>query len=206
MKKAIKAFLPTAEAIQRLLHPHAEVVVHDIKENKIVAIYHPFSKRRVGDSSLFTKEEEMATLEDCVGPYEKINWNGNRLKSVSSVIRDENNKAVGMLCINLDISIFEKFSHLVSEFTNYAQLVQQPEPLFKDDWQDRINEYIYGYLNTHHLMLETLSREEKKELIEHLYKIGAFTGKNSAKYIAQIIKVSRATVYNYLSSPEKIGD
>lgn len=39
----------------------------------------------------------------------------------------------------------------------------------------------------------------KKELIDHLYKIGAFTGKNAAKYIAQVIKVSRATVYNYLS-------
>lgn len=84
--------------------------------------------------------------------------------------------------------------------------MSQPQPLFKDDWQDRINDYIHSYLNTQHLSLETLDRKEKKELIEHLYTIGAFTGKNSAKYIAQVIKVSRATVYNYLSSPEKTGD
>lgn len=206
MKKAIKAFLPTAEAIQRLLHPHAEVVVHDLKQNKIVAIYQPFSKRRVGDSSLFTKEEEMATLEDCVGPYEKTNWNGNKLKSVSSVIRDENNKAVGMLCINLDISIFEKVNNLISAFVNCEQLVSQPAPLFKDDWQERINNYIHNYLQQHHLRLESLKRHEKKQLIEHLYKIGAFTGKNSAHYIAQVIKVSRATVYNYLSLNEKEGN
>ncbi len=206
MKKAIKAFLPTAEAIQRLLHPHAEVVVHDIKLNQIVAIYHPFSKRRVGDSSLFTKEEEMATLEDCVGPYEKINWNGGKLKSVSSVIRDENNKAVGMLCINLDVSIFEKFNKLISEFVEYDHLVPQPTPLFKDDWQERINNYVHNYLNEHHLALETLGRQEKKDLIEHLDNIGAFTGKNSAQYIAQIIKVSRATVYNYLSNHENAGE
>lgn len=202
MKKAIKAFLPTAEAIQRLLHPFAEVVVHDIKQNKIVAIYHPFSKRRMGDSSLFTKEEEMATLEDCVGPYEKINWNGGKLKSVSSVIRDENNKAVGMLCINLDVSMFEKINKSISQFIGFGDLIPQPAPLFKDDWQERINNYIHSYLNKHHLILETLTREEKKKLIEHLYHIGAFTGKNSARYIAQIIKVSRATVYNYLSKKE----
>ena len=206
MKKAIKAFLPTAEAIQRLLHPHAEVVVHDIKQNQIVAIYHPFSKRRVGDSSLFTKEEEMATLEDCVGPYEKINWNGGKLKSVSSVIRDENNKAVGMLCINLDVSLFEKFNQLMSQFIDYDHLVPQPTPLFKDDWQERINNYVHNYLNEHHLALETLGRHEKKNLIEHLHSIGAFTGKNSAHYIAQIIKVSRATVYNYLSNNENAGE
>lgn len=206
MNKSIKAFLPTAEAIQRLLHPHAEVVVHDIKKNQIVAIYHPFSKRRAGDSSLFTKEEEMATLEDCVGPYEKINWNGGKLKSVSSVIRDENNQAVGMLCINLDISMLDKLNKLISGFINCDHLIPQPTPLFKDDWQERINNYVHSYLSEHHLTLETLGRQEKRNLIEHLYNVGAFIGKNSARYIAQIIKISRATVYNYLSKHTNIEE
>ncbi len=206
MKKAIKAFLPTAEAIQRLLYPHAEVVLHDIKLNQIAAIFNPFSKRRVGDSSLLTKEDEMATLDECIGPYEKTNWDGRKLKSVSSVIRDENNKAVGMLCINLDVSMFEKFHLLISEFVNYDHLIPQPMPLFKDDWQERINNYVHQYLSEHHLSLEALNRQEKKNLIEHLYNIGAFNGKNSAKYVAQIIKISRATVYNYLNEHENIGD
>jgi D-arginine utilization repressor len=202
MKKAIKAFLPTAEAIQRLLHPHAEVVVHDIKQNQIVAIFHPFSKRRVGDSSLFTKEEEMATLEDCVGPYEKINWDGRKLKSVSSVIRDENKKSVGMLCINLDISKLERFNDLIAAFISNEKLFPQPVPLFKDDWQEKINKYVHAYLSKHHLTLESINRTEKKELIEHLYKVGAFTAKSAALYIAKVIGVSRATVYNYLANTE----
>lgn len=203
MKKAIKSFLPTAEAIQRLLHPHAEVVVHDMKLNQIVAIFHPFSKRRIGDSSLFTKEEEMARLEDCVGPYEKINWDGRKLKSVSSVIRDENNKTVGMLCINLDVSKLEKFNDLIASFINSEKFSPQPEPLFQDDWQERINKYIHAYLIEHHLTMESLNRSEKKELIEHLYKVGAFSAKNAALYIAKIIGVSRATIYNYLASTEE---
>lgn len=203
MKKAIKSFLPTAEAIQRLLHPHAEVVVHDMKLNQIVAIFHPFSKRRVGDSSLFTKEEEMARLEDCVGPYEKINWDGRKLKSVSSVIRDENNKTVGMLCINLDISKLEKFNNLIASFINSEEFSPQPEPLFQDDWQERINKYIHAYLLEHHLTMESLNRSEKKELIEHLHKVGAFSARNAALYIAKNIGVSRATIYNYLTSTEE---
>ncbi|MBI2790876.1 MAG: PAS domain-containing protein [Gammaproteobacteria bacterium] len=202
MKRAIKAFLPAAEAIQRLLNPHAEVVIHDIKQNKIVAIYHPFSKRRVGDSSLLTQEEEIAALEDCVGPYEKINWDGRKLKSVSSVIRDENNKAVGLMCINLDISKLEKYNKIISEFIDFER--PQPAPLFKDDWQERINKYVHHYLSKHQLTLVTLRREDKKKLIEHLHRIGAFSGKNSARYIAQIIKTSRATVYNYLAEHSNI--
>jgi D-arginine utilization repressor len=199
MKKTIKAFLPAAEAIERLLHPHAEVVVHDLKQNRIVAIYHPFSKRRVGDSSLLTEEEQLATLEDCVGPYEKMNWDGRKLKSVSSIIRDENNRAVEMLCINLDISKLEKFNALIQSFISNDQFIPQPAPLFQDDWQERINKYVHTYLSEHHLTLEILNRAEKQKLISHLHEIGAFNAKNAALYIAQVIGVSKATIYNYLS-------
>jgi predicted transcriptional regulator YheO len=202
MIKAIKAILPTAEAIHRLLHPHAEVVIHDIRKNQIAAIYHPFSKRRVGDSSLLT-QEEMSLLEDCMGPYEKINWDGKKLKSVSSIIQDDKGEAVGMLCINLDISQLEKFNDLIGGFIGRDQLTAQPAPLFKDDWQEKINQSVHTYLNEHHLTLESLNRAEKKELIEHLHRIGAFTAKNAALYIAQVIGVSRATIYNYLSDTEK---
>lgn len=203
MKKTIKRFLPTAEAIQRLLHPHAEVVIHDIKLNQIVAIFNPFSKRSVGDSSLLTKEEAMAQLEDCISPYEKTNWDGRKLKSVSSIIRDENNKAIGILCINLDISKLTKFNDLISAFICHEKFSPQPTPLFQDDWQERINKYIHTYLIDRHLALEFLNRSEKKALIEHLNNAGAFSAKKAALYIARILGVSRATIYNYLTSNGK---
>lgn len=203
MIKEIKAVLPIAEAIQRLLHPHAEVVIHDIKKNQIAAIFHPYSKRRVGDSSLLTSEE-MNPQEKCIGPYEKINWDGRKLKSVSSIINNDQGQAVAMLCINLDISQLEKFNDLIAGFINNEQLNPQPDSLFKDDWQERINKYVHSYLNEQHLTLESLTRSEKKELIEHLHKVGAFSAKNAAQYVAQVLGVSRATIYNYLSDTEKI--
>lgn len=196
----MKSILPVAEAIEKLLHPHAEVVVHDVRKNQIVAIFNPFSKRRVGDSSLFTPEEEMATLQDCIGPYEKINWNGDKLKSVSSVIRDKNNRIVGLLCINLNVAMFEKFAEILNQFVDLKQLAPQPQPLFKDDWQERLHQYIHQYLQSQQLTLNNLNRHEKKQLIEHLHQQGAFSGKNAATYIAEILHVSRATVYNYLQN------
>ena len=69
---------------------------------------------------------------------------------------------------------------------------------WREDWQERINHYIHNYLAEHHLTLETLTRQEKKELIDHLQQIGAFTAKNAATYIAQILNISRASVYGYL--------
>src|SRR5205085_2059147 len=102
-------------------------------------------------------------------------------------------------------SKLQKFNDLITHFISNNNFTAQPEPLFKDDWQEKINTYIHAYLNQHHLTLETLNRAEKKELIDHLYETGAFTAKNAALYIAQVIGVSRATIYNYLSDTEIPG-
>jgi len=198
MKKAFKDLLPTAQAIERLLHPHAEVVIHDLKKNKIAAIFHPLSKRRVGDDSLFSPEE-MKQLEPCLGPYEKINWDGRKMKSVSSLIYDEKDQAIGMLCINMDISTLYQIEQFVRELISSGQIQEQPTSLFKDDWQERLHQSVHAYLNQHQLNLNTLNREEKKKLIEHLHRLGAFKAKHAAQYIAQIIGISRASIYNYLS-------
>ncbi|WP_371923148.1 helix-turn-helix domain-containing protein [Legionella sp. 27cVA30] len=52
------------------------------------------------------------------------------------------------------------------------------------------------------LTFDTLNRKEKKALVIHLHRVGAFSGKNSAQYIAEILNVSRATIYNYLGCLE----
>lgn len=198
MHSALKMTLPIAEGIERLFHPFAEVVIHDIKTNQIVAIYNAFSKRKVGDPSLLSEEDELLTLKDCTGPYQKTNWDGKVIKSISSLIKDEKGKAIGLFCVNVDVSQFEACRHLINSFMQNEMLEAIPTPLFKDDWQEKINQYIHAYLKEEHLSLESLNKTEKRKLIQHLKEIGAFTGKNAAQYIAQLLKVSRATVYNYL--------
>jgi predicted transcriptional regulator YheO len=201
MIKVIKNSLALAESIAQLLQPYAEVVIHDIKKNKIAAIFNSFSKRRVGDDSLLTTED-IPTLNDSLGPYEKTNWDGKKLKSVSSLLRDEKGVVVAMLCINLDVSQLSQINTLLTAFINPDQLVAQPVALFKDDWQDRINNYVYQYLREKHLNLASLTRIEKQKLLEHLNAIGAFKAKNAAQYVANVLRVSRATIYNYLNQQE----
>ncbi len=48
MKRSLEEALPFAEAFARLLHPFAEVVVHDLSKNQIEAIYNPFLVVRLG--------------------------------------------------------------------------------------------------------------------------------------------------------------
>lgn len=194
----LKNLFATAEGIARLLHPYAEVVIHNIKTNKIVALFNNFSNRKVGDSSLLEKEGIIFSKKmDILGPYEKVNWDGKPLKSISSIIRDSQDKPSGLLCINLDISALKECEMLIQAFIGKGQWMPKPKVLFKNDWQERINEYIHSFLQEKNWAFNTLTSDQKKSIVEKLYQHGAFTGKNSAQYIATILKISRATVYNY---------
>jgi glyoxylase-like metal-dependent hydrolase (beta-lactamase superfamily II) len=111
VRPEIQSFLTTAQAVEMLLHPFAEIVLHDLKTNRVVAIFNSFSHRQIGDDSLLN-EIEFDTSKNIIGPYEKLNWDGRRLKSISIVIRDLSQVPVGFLCINLDAS---KFDHLFED-------------------------------------------------------------------------------------------
>lgn len=195
---ALKSYSPIAQAITLLLHPHGEVVIHDLKTGKIAAIYNNFSKRRVGDESLLEGLADDSDLPDVFPVYTKTNWDGTTIKSTSATLRDKKEKPIGLLCINLDVSRWEEFRHLLDQWLSNQNQHNQPEILFKDDWREKINLYVSEYLKKEGTVLKLLSKEKKQDLIKALYQEGAFKAKNAATYVADVLDVSRATIYNYL--------
>ncbi len=193
----LNLYFSIAEAINLLLYPHAEVILHDLDSGLIAAIYNNFSKRKIGDESLLEEIESYKELPNVFPVYLKTNWDGRKIKSISSTLRDQKGKAIGLLCINLDLSKWEEFHHFVESWLNNATQ-SQPEELFKDDWREKINAYVANYLARERTTLKQLNREEKKALVLSLHKEGAFKAKNAANYVGDVLDLSRATIYNYL--------
>ncbi len=156
-----------------------------------------FQKRNVGDDSLIEELIDCNSLPDVFPVYTKINWDGRKLKSSTATLRDKNSTPVGLLYINLDVSKWKEFQHLLDQWTN-KKIQNQPEMLFKDDWREKINLYVSDYLSKEGLTLKMLSKEKNRDLIKTLHQEGAFKFKNAATYVADILNLSRATVYNYL--------
>lgn len=192
----LKDYYSVAQAITALLHPHAEVVIHDLKTGNIAAIYNNISKRKVGDESLIEELDDYGALPDVFPVYTKVNFDGKKLKSSTATLRDQSGTPIGLLCINLDISKWEEFRNFLDRWSNSDQ--KQPDELFKDDWREKINRYVSEYLNREGINLKMLSKEKKRDLIEALQREGAFNAKNAATYVADVLNLSRATVYNYL--------
>ena len=191
-------FRAMADAIATLFFPHAEAVLHDLRSQKVDYIANNLSKRAIGDDSAL---EDMLTddvSEVNIGPYEKLNWDGQKIRSLSTVLHDHTGRRLAVLCINLNISLLENAKAALDLFLSPSRLIAQPDSLFRDDWQERINTFLHGWMRERQLSLNLLNRDHKRELVLALQAQGAFKGKSAANYVANVLGMGRATVYKHL--------
>ncbi len=197
MSAPLKKYHDIAEAIALLFRPYVEVVLHDIKSEQVVYIANNFSQRELGEPSLL-HEIDFSADDHIIGPYEKINWDGKRIKSVSAVLRDDSDKAIGILCINTDVSHFYMAKQAFDALISVPQENVQPDALFKEDWHEKINQFVTDWSTREGTPLPQLAQKQKKQLVLALADNGGFNGKNSVAYVSRILGMARATVYNYL--------
>ncbi|MCG8296511.1 MULTISPECIES: helix-turn-helix transcriptional regulator [Pseudomonas] len=200
--KAINArfsnYAAMADGVATLLFPHAEVVVHDLRSQTVVHIANNISKRQLGDDSALEDLPGELSTDTPLGPYEKLNWNGQKVRSISSVMVDDAGVPEALLCINFNVSVLEQAKQALDLFFQASRLLPQPDVLFRDDWQERINTFLHGWLREHGLSLDGLTREHKRELVEALHGEGAFRGGSAYDYVANVLGMGRATIYKYV--------
>lgn len=198
MDKRLDQYVSIAQAIAKLLHPHAEVIIHDLESGKISHIFNAFSRRRVGDSSMTEVDSEVSLEEDVSGPYRKVNYDRKQLRSVTAVLRGEDDKSYGLFCINYDVSVLAGLVDLATSFLDVGATVEKPVALFANDFKESANTIVDKFLSDRQLSLAALSTQEMVELIGEIDKGGVFALRNSTNYICELLSLSRATVYKYL--------
>jgi D-arginine utilization repressor len=199
-------YAPVADAIALLFHPHVEVVLHDLTSDRIAHIAGSFSRRAVGDESLSEIADLKPLQTDFIGPYAKTNWDGHQLRSISIVLRGRNAKAVGLLCINADLSAFEAAHAALG-----ALLAQGPgerravDALFPKDWREAVNAHVAAFASARGTAVRSLSAEEQAELVEFLDRQGLLAMRGAPQHLMRIFDCSRATLYKRLRASRKPG-
>ncbi len=190
-----------ADGIAALFYPVVEVAIHSVKSGKIAYLANNISKRNVGDDAGL-EELTPGELESLTGPYEKLNWDGKKVRSVS-IRADVDGEAEYIFCINFSTSLLDEARQALEIFLSVNRLQPQPVQLFKHDWQEKINVFLHHWLNENNASLSSLTRHQKKELVTELYRQGAFSVRNAADYIANVLSMGRATVYKHLKEIKK---
>lgn len=191
----------TATALQRLLTPFCEVVVHDFRdfEHSIIHIEGNVTNRKVGDAAtdlLLTKASLGDTDEDLYNYLTSLPG-GRLMKSCTVFLRDETGKAYGAFCINFDISAFANMRKVLGDFLATEEKVDVSEN-FANDIEETIQAVLTETLYELGQQLPLMSREEKVGLVGRLADKGIFQVKKAVPIVADQLGLSRATVYNYL--------
>ncbi|MEV6117774.1 PAS domain-containing protein [Streptomyces sp. NPDC052109] len=191
-----------AVALGRMFPGLCEVVLHDLRvpDHSIRAIENNLSGRQVGDS---TTELGLARIEDPDYPSVIQNYpnqfpDGRPAKSTSIGIKNAAGEYIAALCLNLDVSVLSPvtlaLSNLVATDTEQRE---QPVETLRDRNTRELRRAVEAHAAEHAATPRSLSREDKKALVRQLQRDGYFDSRDAAQTIADLLGVSRATVYNY---------
>ncbi|MER7578604.1 PAS domain-containing protein [Kitasatospora sp. NPDC097691] len=194
----VRTFAPVCRAVALLLGPYAEVVLHDIATDRVLAIWNPMTPRAPGDPSMLGELDEVdPTAPDVYGPYEKALPDGRRLSAVSAVLRDDAGQPSVVLCVNLDRGPLEQAAALLAGFA--APTAPRPEPLFERDWTERMNDVIGGHVRAQGRPLERFTREDRLAVLHELDQAGVFAVRRAVPVVATALRISRSTAYSLLA-------
>lgn len=180
-----------AAAVTALFHPHVEAALHDIRTDRVLALWNDRSGRRPGDESLLDPQL-IGDLPDghVFGPYQQVDGRGRRLTSVS--VRLQQGRL--LLCLNFDRSALDAVTTALAAFG--APREEPPEALFHRDWRAHINALIDDWCRSTGATRSALGRDERRRLVADLEQHGVFHTRHAAEHVAAALEVSRATVYS----------
>lgn len=190
-----------AIALHELLGPMCEAVLHDFKdlEHSIVHIEGNVTNRAIGGAATDLILECVRTTrtdQDLYG-YATSLPGGRIMKSSTIFLRDESGVAFGALCVNLDVSDFVAFRNTLNAFVQTKDNERTTETL-SDNIFDTVQSAVAETLFESGRSLHSMSRDDKIELMIQLEHKGLFQVKKAVPIVADMLGLSRATVYNYL--------
>lgn len=122
------------------------------------------------------------------------------LQSSTIWIRDANGKPAGAVCVNIDYSGLLQARRLLEHFTIPAS--EAPSFVVRDTLAKNLDELIEhsvsAFLRRNEISrIEMMTQEDKLDLMAEIEKNGLFQLRGAAKRLADMLNVSRASIYNY---------
>lgn len=193
-----------ADAIVTQFGKNCEACVHDLSSlhHSLIYIRGNVTNRKPGApaTDLLTKMlRQNPEAPQRMHNYKTTTSDGRSLKSTTTFIRDSTGKPFAAFCINLDTTDFYNASRTLMPFLN----------LQENDAERSIETFAHTALETvealfGHAVEEigrhpaTMNVDEKTRLIGSLEENGTFQFKGAVDQVAQLMGVTKFTVYNYL--------
>ncbi|MGA9353225.1 MAG: helix-turn-helix transcriptional regulator [Terriglobales bacterium] len=213
MKQAEKEYLldfvsRLVDALGQTFGKYCEIVVHDFNspESSIIAIANgSLTGRKVGDTLdalgfQLLKNHPAADLLN----YRTKTKEGKELRSSSVFLRDDKGQIFGALCVNVDISGLLKAQEWVQEALGSASTTIDER--FERSVDEVLETLIQNAISSIGKNPPDMTREEKVAIVAYLEAKGAFLIRYSVERVAELLGMTKYTIYNYLDEIKKKQD
>jgi len=210
----LESYSAMLEGLSMYLGEGYELVLHSLEDysSSAVKVIHGLHTGRtegapLTDLALDLLEEMQKEDADSRGvTYYTHNKKGEPLKSVTIPVRGEKARIIGLLCINfyLNTPLSEYISNFVAcglksqeQYENRKENFSTSSVELLEDMAERIRQEVMADK-------EITSANRNKEIIQRLYKKGVYNMKDAVGRTAEILGISKNTVYMHLRNLEDV--
>jgi predicted transcriptional regulator YheO len=194
-----------SDALGQTLGKFCEIVVHDFScpESSIIAIANGnLTGRKVGDTldALGFQLLKTHPASDLLN-YSTKTKDGKELRSSSIFLRDEKRQIFGALCINVDVSGLRKAQEWIQEVLGAATATIDER--FEHSVDEVLDSLIQNAIASIGKKTTDMTREDKVAVVSYLEAKGAFLIRYSVERVAELLGLTKYTIYNYLDEIKK---
>ncbi|MCI9431028.1 MAG: hypothetical protein HFF70_01180 [Oscillospiraceae bacterium] len=183
-----------------------EIVLHSLEDlnHSVISIYHgEHTGRKEGapitDLALEMLEKLRKTKGSSYVSYFSQNRQGEPIKSSTIAVHGENNRIIGLLCINFYLNI--PLSQFMQE--NYYVHNEADEiETFADKVEETIEKAVRQVKKAVYEDAQISLHNKNKEIISQLSRRGIFNLKDAVSQVADLLGLSKNTVYLHLRNDQ----
>jgi predicted transcriptional regulator YheO len=203
----LNKYIAIADAIAQTFGKNCEVVLHDLTNPQSSAIYvvnGHVTGRKVGQSFHHLITQVLLSNKfqnDFVANYKTETADKKTIKSTTALIRNSIGEVIGALCINYDLSPFEALKDIINDFSQVEQGAVQDSAGQYDSVLEIVDKLIDRIIDKERV--DDMDRNQKLQLVKFMNDKGVFLIKGSVEKVAELLKVSKVTMYSYLDEVKK---
>lgn len=193
-----------ADAMIQLMGKNCEVAIHDFRDlsSSLVCLRGDVTGRKLGapvSPQLFALYSEYGdAVKDRIN-YRTRMKGGRIVRSTTTFIRSATGRVIGCFCMNHDVT---DFLNMRDFFNEYSVFNDEERPLAQEVPEtssiDFIDEIVCQAASETGKQPAFMNKKERLGVVRMLERNGIFRFKGAVEHAAEVLGVTRYTIYNYL--------
>lgn len=201
----LKSYEAVVDGLAMLIGSHCEIVLHSLQDLKCSAIRianGEHTGRKIGSP---ITDLALRMLHDMTGADSSVSKcyftrakSGVLMKSVTTAIRNREQRVIGLLCINMNLDV--PFSQIMSTFMPPETQDQEvPSSVnFASSVEDLVMQALEFTIEEVNVDRAVSNNAKNRQIVLNLYEKGIFDIKDAINQVADRLNISKHTVYLYI--------